>query len=142
MDVVGRPVCHHHQASLPPAPAPQDSHSHPLAHPHPPPPPRPPPPTHRKQTQRAALEKAEAFIATRFVPLLEAAKKEYKCEVVHFATDADSVAAIVEARALKLDAAAVVLAKHAKGAIKQLFLGSTAKHLVSSCTVPVVVLHA
>jgi nucleotide-binding universal stress UspA family protein len=94
------------------------------------------------QQQKEALQKAEAFIATRFVPVLEAAKKEYAAEVVHFATDADSVAAIVEARALKLDASAVVLAKHAKGVVKQLFLGSTAKHLVASCPVPVVVLHA
>lgn len=91
---------------------------------------------------RAALSNAEAFIAKRFVPILEAAHKEYKAEVVHFATDADSVSLIVEARAIKLDAAAVILAKHAKGAIKQLFLGSTAKHLVASCPVPVVVLHA
>ena len=93
---------------------------------------------------RAALAKAEAFIATRFCPVLEAQKAvEWKAEVVHFATDADSVAAIVEARALKLGATAVVLAKHAgKSKLKQLLLGSTAKHLVSSCPVPVVVLHA
>ena len=94
---------------------------------------------------RAELDRAEAFIATRFCPMLEAAapRVEYKAECVHFATDADSVAAIVEARAIKLKAAAVVLAKHAsKSKLKQLFLGSTAKHLVSSCPVPVVVLHA
>ena len=92
---------------------------------------------------RAALDRAEAFIATRFCPLLEAKGSEYKAECVHFATDADSVAAIVEARAVKLGATAVVLAKHAgKSKIKQLFLGSTAKHLVSSCPVPVVVLNA
>lgn len=72
---------------------------------------------------KAALAAAEAFMAKRFVPVLEGAKKEYAAEVVHFATDADSVAAIVEARAVKLGASAVVLAKHSKGAIKQLFLG-------------------
>jgi nucleotide-binding universal stress UspA family protein len=92
---------------------------------------------------RAALAKAEAFIATRFCPVLEAQHLvEWKAECVHFATDADSVAAIVEARAVKIGATAVVLAKHNKSKLKQIFLGSTAKHLVSACTVPVVVLHA
>ena len=95
------------------------------------------------EVDKAAIAKAEAFIATRCCPLLEGQKLvDWKAEVVHFATDADSVATIIEARAAKLEATAIVLAKHGKSKLKQLFLGSTAKHLVESSPIPVVVLHA
>ena len=90
---------------------------------------------------RKNIEAAENFISARFVPLLTEAKQPHKVEIVHFSTDADSVGEVVAARAERLGASAVVLAKHNKGTIKELLLGSTAKHLTKHCTSPVVVLH-
>ena len=90
---------------------------------------------------RKNVEAAEKFISSRFLPLLSEAKQPHKVEIVHFSTDADSVGEVVAARAERLNASAVVLAKHSKGAIKELLLGSTAKHLTKNCSRPVVVLH-
>ena len=90
---------------------------------------------------RRNVEAAEKFISARFLPLLNEAKQPHKVEIVHFSTDADSVGEVVAARAERLNASAVVLAKHSKGAIKELLLGSTAKHLTKNCSRPVVVLH-
>lgn len=84
---------------------------------------------------------AEKFINTRFVPELEAAGVPFKAEILHYGTDADSVGAVVAARAKALDASGVILAKHNHGALKEMFLGSTAKYLTKHCEKPVVVLH-
>ena len=89
---------------------------------------------------RRNVEAAEKFISARFLPLLNEAKQPHKVEIVHFSTDADSVGEVVAARAERLGATAVLLAKSNKGAIKSFFLGSTAKHLTTHCTVPVIVL--
>ena len=90
---------------------------------------------------RKNVEAAEKFITARFLPLLSEAKQPHKVEIVHFSTDADSVGEVVAARAERLNASAVVMAKHNKGAVKEFLLGSTAKHLTKHCTRPVVVLH-
>ena len=90
---------------------------------------------------RRNVEAAERFISARFLPLLREAKQPHKVEVVHFSTDADSVGEVVAARAERLGATAVVLAKSNKGAVKSFLLGSTAKHLTKHCPVPVVVLN-
>ena len=90
---------------------------------------------------RRNIEAAEKFITARFLPLLKEAKQPHAVEVVHFSTDADSVGEVVAARAERLGASAVVVAKHSKGAIKEMLLGSTAKHLTKHCKVPVVIVH-
>ena len=89
----------------------------------------------------ARIDAAEKFIAKRFVPALDAAGVEYRAEILHFGTDAQSVGEVVAARAKTLDAAGVVLAKHNRGKLAEMFLGSTAKYLAKHCEKPVVILH-
>ena len=49
-----------------------------------------------------------------------------RSEIVHFLTDNDSIGEAVCKRAEALSAAAVVMAKHQRGAIAEFFLGSGA----------------
>lgn len=48
-------------------------------------------------------------------------------EIVHFLTDNDSIGEAIVTRAAALKAAAVVLAKHQRGAIAEFFMGSVTK---------------
>ncbi len=48
-------------------------------------------------------------------------------EIVHFLTDNDSIGEAICKRAEALNAAAVVMAKHQRGAIAEFFLGSGAQ---------------
>ena len=90
---------------------------------------------------RKNVEAAEKFISARFLPLLAESKQPHKVEIVHFSTDKDSVGEVVAARAERLGASAVVLAKHDQNSLKEFLLGSCAKYLTKHCTRPVVVLH-
>ena len=66
----------------------------------------------------------------------------YQLEIVKFATDTDSIGSIICKRADQLNAAAVALAKHNKGQIKEFFLGSVCSYCTHHCRVPVLVMHA
>ena len=66
----------------------------------------------------------------------------YQVELVKFSTDNDSIGAIVCKRAEQLQAAAVVMAKHNKGAIKEFFVGSVCNYCTHHAKVPVLVMQA
>ena len=55
----------------------------------------------------------------------------YKMKVVKFATDNDSIGSIICKRAEKINAVAVVLAKHNKGKIAEFFVGSVTNYCES-----------
>lgn len=95
-----------------------------------------------ENTQRRVEQHARAFIQERFVTRLEAAKVPYQVELVKFSTDNDSIGAIVCKRAEQLQAAAVVMAKHNKGAIKEFLVGSVCNYCTHHAKVPVLVMQA
>eukprot|EP00884_Botryococcus_braunii_P019697 jgi/Botrbrau1/6410/Bobra.49_1s0027.1 len=86
------------------------------------------------------IAEAQSFIKELFFPRLEAAKVPYKVEIVHFATDADSIGEVVANRAEHINSPAVVVARHNRGAVSEFFLGSTTKYLTHHCKQPVVVI--
>lgn len=57
----------------------------------------------------------------------------YQLEIVKFACDNDSIGSIICKRADQLNAAAVMLAKHDKGAIAEFFVGSVTTYCEWSC---------
>lgn len=70
---------------------------------------------------------AKEFIKRRFITKVATKDVAYKVEIVHFLTDNDSIGEAVVKRADALKAAAVVMAKHQRGAISEFFLGSVTK---------------
>lgn len=93
------------------------------------------------ETQKRVEERARAFLTEKFASKLESKKVPYQIELVRFATDNDSIGAILCKRAEQLQAVAVVMAKHNKGAIKEFFIGSVTNYLTHHCKSPVVVMH-
>jgi hypothetical protein len=65
----------------------------------------------------------------------------YKLELVRFATDNDSIGAVICRRAEQLNAAAVVMAKHNKGAIREFFVGSVTVYCTHHCKAPLLIMH-
>jgi nucleotide-binding universal stress UspA family protein len=55
--------------------------------------------------------------------------------------DKDAIGRVICKKAVELQATAVVLAKHNRGRIQEIFMGSVCKHCVAHCTQPVVVVH-
>lgn len=88
---------------------------------------------------KAQLQHTKEFIKTRFLPKLNTLKVPYDVEVVHFAIDCDSIGEMVCARAQALGAAGIVLSKHNKGKIAELFLGSVTNYCTHHAKQPVVV---
>lgn len=84
---------------------------------------------------------AKEFLKKRFVTKLASRNIAYKVEIVHFLTDNDSIGEAICKRAEALQAAAVVMAKHQRGAIAEFFLGSVTKYCTHHCKQPLVVLH-
>ncbi|GAX73912.1 hypothetical protein CEUSTIGMA_g1362.t1 [Chlamydomonas eustigma] len=94
-----------------------------------------------EETERRLVHASE-FMAVGFVQLLRDQKIPHKIEIVKFAVDSDSVGSLVCKRAEQLNAAAVVLAKHNKGSIKEFFVGSVTNYCTKHCKSPIVVIHA
>ncbi|KAI7840666.1 hypothetical protein COHA_005588 [Chlorella ohadii] len=93
------------------------------------------------QTDLKHIADAKEFMKRRFVTKLASRNIAYKVEIVHFLTDNDSIGEAVCKRAEALNAAAVVMAKHQRGAIAEFFLGSVTKYCTHHCKQPLVVLH-
>lgn len=87
------------------------------------------------------MEEARKFLHNRFVPELEAKGAEYKLEIVRFLTDADSIGEAVTKRASAINAAAIIIHSHNKGALREFFLGSVSKYTSTHATQAVIVLH-
>ncbi|KAI3428123.1 hypothetical protein D9Q98_006506 [Chlorella vulgaris] len=87
------------------------------------------------------IAEAKEFMKRRFVTKLASRNIAYKVEIVHFLTDNDSIGEAICKRAEALNAAAVVMAKHQRGAIAEFFLGSVTKYATHHCKQPLIVLH-
>jgi structural maintenance of chromosome 2 len=88
---------------------------------------------------RVHVEHAKQFINEKFVPRLRGAA--HKVEIVHFQTDAESVGEVLCARAKDLNAVALVMASHNKGAVQRFFMGSASAYCAKHCPQPLVILH-
>ena len=82
--------------------------------------------------------RAEAFIAKRFVPLLERINVKHVVDVTRGDTNNWSVGEIVCNHAKMLKATAVVMAPHGKGRMKEFFVGSVCNHCLHRCEAPLV----
>ncbi|CAL5222703.1 g5105 [Coccomyxa viridis] len=91
--------------------------------------------------EQQVVEDAKNFITNRILQLAEQRQAPNKVEIVRFRTDAKSVGDVIIERAATLGAAAVVMKKHAVGAIRAFFVGSATEHVAQHCKQPVVVLH-
>ncbi|KAL4443592.1 hypothetical protein ABPG75_011329 [Micractinium tetrahymenae] len=87
------------------------------------------------------ISEAKEFMKRRFVTKLASRSIAYKVEIVHFLTDNDSIGEAICKRAEALNAAAVVMAKHQRGAIAEFFLGSVTKYCTHHIKQPLIVLH-
>lgn len=98
--------------------------------------------THNKtHTQLKQEEHALAFIHERFERPLSGRHIPFDVHLIRCDTSTDTVGQVISARAESLEAAAVVMAKHSKGAVKEFFLGSCSSYVIHHCRRPVVVLH-
>lgn len=93
------------------------------------------------ETDLKHIADAKEFIKRRFVTKVASRNIPYKVEIVHFLTDADSIGEAICKRAEALNAGAVLLAKHQRGAISEFFLGSTSKFCIGHCKKPLVIIH-
>lgn len=87
------------------------------------------------------IAEAKEFMKTRFVAKLASRKIPYKVEIIHYLVDNDSIGDAICKRADALGAAAVIMAKHQRGAVSQFFLGSVSRYTTTHCKQPVIVLH-
>ncbi|KAI8476104.1 MAG: hypothetical protein J3K34DRAFT_402100 [Monoraphidium minutum] len=92
-------------------------------------------------TKKKVEEHALAFIRERFEAVLSDKKIPYDVHLIRCDTSTDSIGQLICLRAENLNAAAVIMAKHNKGALKEFFLGSCSAYVIHHCKQPVVVLH-
>ncbi|PNH03550.1 hypothetical protein TSOC_010373 [Tetrabaena socialis] len=92
-------------------------------------------------SQKRVEDHARNLLTEKFVPKLKAKDIAYQVELVRFATDNESIGAVICKRAEQLQAACVVMAKHNKGAIKEFFVGSVCNYCTHHCKQPVMVMH-
>ncbi|KAG1670773.1 hypothetical protein FOA52_014001 [Chlamydomonas sp. UWO 241] len=94
------------------------------------------------ENARKLEDHAREYLTSTFVPVLEEKKVPYQVEIVRFATDNESIGAVVCKRAAQLNAAAVVMAKHTRGSIAEFIVGSVTSYCTHNCASPVLVMHA
>ncbi|GIL49589.1 hypothetical protein Vafri_5924 [Volvox africanus] len=92
-------------------------------------------------TKKRVEDNARQTLTERFVPKLAAKDVSYQLELVRFATDNESIGAVICRRAEQLQASCVVMAKHNKGAVKEFFVGSVCNYCTHHCKSPVLVMH-
>lgn len=90
-----------------------------------------------KPVMQQHVAEAKGFIERSFAPRLQGF--DYKTEVVLAHTGAKAVGALLCEHALKVDAAALVMASHQKGAMQRFFLGSTTDYCAKHSLVPLVI---
>jgi len=82
---------------------------------------------------------AEKYIHQKLVPILSASQVPFTTDVVAYETDTSSVGEIICERATEQRAAAVIMASHGKGRVKEFFIGSVTNYCLHRCKVPVVI---
>mmetsp|Transcript_20234 Transcript_20234/g.60084 ORF Transcript_20234/g.60084 Transcript_20234/m.60084 type:complete len:116 (-) Transcript_20234:373-720(-) len=96
----------------------------------------------RSETAKQSDAKAQAYLNSTIVPLLQDGKTPFHTEVLPFDTSAESVGAMLCGLAEKTGASIMAMAKHNKGAVQEFFLGSATNHCTRHCKIPLLVLHA
>jgi nucleotide-binding universal stress UspA family protein len=97
--------------------------------------------TDDEETQRKVEEMARKMLNDNYIPMFEEKKVTHSVEVIHCATDNDSIGAVICKRAEQLQAAVIVMAKHNKGALKEFFVGSATNYVTHHAVCPVLVMH-
>ena len=64
---------------------------------------------------------------------------QFTAEVVAYETDNSSIGEIICERATDTDAAAVIMASHGKGRVREFFIGSVTNYCLHRCKKPVVI---
>ncbi|KAL4448074.1 hypothetical protein ABPG75_005293 [Micractinium tetrahymenae] len=85
------------------------------------------------------VEDTKLFVSHRFAKKLMAAKIAFKLHVVVGPTDSDSVCNVILKKAADVDAQCIVMARHSKGKLKEMWVGSVTKSCVHRSTIPVAV---
>lgn len=78
------------------------------------------------------------FVSHRFARKLADAQVPFKLHVVVGPVDSEEVAKVVQHKAEEIGAVLIVMARHNKGKLKELWVGSCTKALVQKASVPVV----
>ncbi|GFH14123.1 methyltransferase, partial [Haematococcus lacustris] len=94
-----------------------------------------------EEEKKRVEDHAREFLISKFAKHLDEKKVQYQAEIVRFATDNDSIGSVVCKRAEQLNASAIVLAKHNKGAVKEFFVGSVTNYVTHHCRLPVIIMH-
>jgi nucleotide-binding universal stress UspA family protein len=92
-----------------------------------------------EQAELEEVDYTKEFCKHRFVDMLASAKIPFELHVVLGTTDSEAVARVIAHKAEELPADWVVMAQHSKGRLKELWLGSVTKQLVTQAKVPVAV---
>lgn len=82
---------------------------------------------------------AEKYMAKKIYPMLKASGVQFTAEVVAYETDNSSIGEIICERATDTDAAAVIMASHGKGRVREFFIGSVTNYCLHRCKKPVVI---
>lgn len=77
--------------------------------------------------------------AKKIYPMLKAAGVRFTAEVVAYETDNSSIGEIICERASDTNAAAVIMASHGKGRVREFFIGSVTNYCLHRCKKPVVI---
>ena len=92
--------------------------------------------------ESAELEEVEYtkdFCKHRFLSMLADAKVPFDLRVVVGPIDSEAIAGAISRKANELPAHLVVMARHSKGSLKEMWVGSVTKQLVGKTTLPVAV---
>ncbi|PRW59405.1 adenine nucleotide alpha hydrolase [Chlorella sorokiniana] len=85
------------------------------------------------------VEDTKLFVSHRFAKKLIAAKIPFKLHVVVGPTDSESVSNVILKKAQDVSAECIVMARHSKGRLKEMWVGSVTKACVHKSQVPVAV---
>ncbi|KAL4444905.1 hypothetical protein ABPG77_003955 [Micractinium sp. CCAP 211/92] len=85
------------------------------------------------------VEDTKLFVSHRFAHKLVAAKVAFKLHVVVGPTDSESVCNVILKKAADVSAQCIVMARHSKGRLKEMWVGSVTKTCVHRSTIPVAV---
>lgn len=87
------------------------------------------------------VEDAKLMATHRFAKKLLTAKIPFHLHVIVGPTDSDSVSRIVQHKAANMGAKCIVVAKHSKGKLQEMWVGSVTKSLISRppANVPIIV---
>lgn len=95
--------------------------------------------SHDPATYEELISKAEAFLVTRALRHIGEVSPPPVVHLIKYELDTDSIGNAICKKALDIDASFVVVARHSKSKLQELFLGSVTTFCISNCAVPVVV---